>query len=87
MKVATATEAKNRFGHLIDMAMTEPVAIDKNGRQVAVLLSIAEYQRLTELEERTWGEKALKALQNGFLSEGESSVWLEGKLNAETAAK
>ncbi len=87
MKVTTATEAKNRFGHLIDTAMIEPVAIDKNGRQVAVLLSMAEYQRLIDLEERAWGEKALKAVQGGFLSEGESGVWLQGKLNAEASDK
>lgn len=87
MKEATATEAKNRFGHLLDEAMTEPVAIDKNGRPVAVIMSFAEYQRLTELEDRYWGEKALKAVKSGFLSEGETAVWLEGKLNAETADK
>ena len=87
MKEATATEAKNRFGHLIDMAMTEPVAIDKNGRPVAVILSFAEYQRLADIEERYWGERALKALQGGFVNEAESQAWLEGKLHAEAADK
>lgn len=84
MKETTATEAKNRFGHLIDMAMTEPVTIDKKGRPVAVLLSFTEYQRLADLDERYWGEKALKAVQNGFVSEVDAGVWLEGKLNAQT---
>lgn len=87
MRETSATEAKNKFGQLIDQAMTEPVAIDKNGRPVAVLVSFAEYQRLTALEDRYWGEKALKAAQGGFLSEAESRAWLEGKLNAEAADK
>lgn len=80
MKETAATEAKNRFGQLLEMAMNEPVAIGKKGRPVAVLLSFAEYQRLTELEDRYWGEKALKALESGFISEGETTNWLKKKL-------
>jgi antitoxin Phd len=80
MKETAATEAKNRFGQLLEMAMNEPVAIEKKGRRVAVLLSFAEYQRLTELEDHYWGEKALKALESGFLSEGETNEWLKKKL-------
>lgn len=87
MKEAAATEAKNRFGHLLEMAMTEPVAIEKKGRPVAVLMSLAEYQRLTELEDRYWGERAMKALKGGFLTKKETTKWLEGKLSAETADK
>jgi prevent-host-death family protein len=39
MKGSTASEAKNNFGQLIDTAMVEPVAIEKRGRRVAVLIS------------------------------------------------
>ena len=80
MKETAATEAKNRFGRLLEMAMTEPVAIGKNGRPVAVLLSFAEYQRLTELEDRQLGEMALKAIESGVLSDAETSTWLNKKL-------
>jgi len=62
MKETAATDAKNRFGQLLEMAMSEPVAIEKKGRRVAVLLSFAEYQRLTELEEHYWGERRLRPL-------------------------
>jgi len=84
MKETTATEAKNRFGKILDQAMTEPVAIDKNGRPVAVLLSFAEYQRLAEIEDRYWGERAQQALKNGFVDDREGRGWLEGKLNADS---
>ena len=45
MRRFTATEAKNRFGELLDEAMSEPVVIVKNGRELAVLLSKAEYDQ------------------------------------------
>ncbi|RUT30371.1 type II toxin-antitoxin system prevent-host-death family antitoxin [Arsenicitalea aurantiaca] len=44
----TATDAKNKFGLLIDTARTEPVRIHKNGRDVAIVLSPVEYARLLE---------------------------------------
>lgn len=83
----SATIAKNKFGLLLDNAMTEPVIIEKKGRPVAVVLSIGEYQRLTDIEDRYWGKKALQALQEGFLSTEESGKWLEGKLVAETTVE
>ncbi|MEZ5801615.1 MAG: type II toxin-antitoxin system Phd/YefM family antitoxin [Nitratireductor sp.] len=45
MRHFTATEAKNRFGELLDEAMTEPVVIVKNGRDIAVLISKSEFDR------------------------------------------
>jgi prevent-host-death family protein len=45
-----AREAKNRFGHLMDQAQREPVTIEKNGRPVAVVISMEEYQRGQQLK-------------------------------------
>ena len=87
MKEIAATDAKNKFGQMLEMTISEPVAIEKKGRPVAVMLSFAEYQRLTELEDRYWGEKATKALENGFVAEEDGTAWLKGKLDAETADK
>ena len=39
----TAKEAKNNFGRLLDEARQFPVAIEKNGRRVAVLMSVEKY--------------------------------------------
>ena len=83
----SATIAKNNFGLLLDKAIAEPVVIEKKGRPVAVVLSIAEYERLTDIEDRYWGEKAMTAVNEGFLSEEESRKWLEGKLVAETSVE
>lgn len=45
MKVMQATDAKNRFGELLDQAISEPVLIQKNGRDVAVVMSKAEFDQ------------------------------------------
>jgi len=47
MSTITATDAKNKFGQVLDEAQREPVRIQKNGRDIAVVLSAAEYERLT----------------------------------------
>jgi prevent-host-death family protein len=47
MNYISATDAKNRFGELLDAARKEPVHVQKNGRDVAVVLSPEEYARLT----------------------------------------
>ncbi|MBK1792021.1 type II toxin-antitoxin system Phd/YefM family antitoxin [Persicirhabdus sediminis] len=46
METIAATEASNRFGKLLDLARQEPVTIEKKGRQVAVILSVEEYNRM-----------------------------------------
>jgi len=46
MQRMSAREAKNGFGLLIDTARAAPVAIEKHGRPVVVVVSVEEYQRL-----------------------------------------
>ncbi len=48
MSAISATDAKNRFGQVLEAAQSEPVHIQKNGRDVAVMLSPEEYRRLQE---------------------------------------
>ncbi|WP_246828370.1 type II toxin-antitoxin system Phd/YefM family antitoxin [Ectothiorhodospira sp. PHS-1] len=49
MRTITASEAKQGFAKLIDTASREPVIIQRQKRDVAVVLSMAEYERLTRL--------------------------------------
>jgi prevent-host-death family protein len=46
MKVVAATEAKNRLGAILDEAQREPIVIRRQDRDVAVVLSMAEFQRM-----------------------------------------
>jgi antitoxin Phd len=87
MREAAATDVKNKFGQMLETVMSEPVAIGKKGRRVAVMMSIREYQRLIDIEDRYWGEKALKAIQEGFVDEKDTKQWMERKLDAETVRK
>lgn len=44
MDTMTAAEAKTNFGALLDKAQREPVTISKNGRPVAVVMSVSDYE-------------------------------------------
>jgi prevent-host-death family protein len=55
MKTVSATDAKQRLAALLDAAQREPVMIRRQNRDVAVILSVEEYERIrksniTELE-------------------------------------
>jgi prevent-host-death family protein len=49
MRHISATEAKQRLAALLDAAQSEPVVIRRQKRDVAVLLSIRDYERLRAL--------------------------------------
>jgi len=44
MKKIASTKAKSNFGELLDTAQREPVTIEKQGRPVAVVVSIEDYK-------------------------------------------
>ena len=73
----TATDAKNRFGELLELARKQPVHVQKNGRTVAVVISPEQFEmlmaatskpspnplimKLHEASKKRWG-KVYKAL-------------------------
>jgi prevent-host-death family protein len=46
MRTVSATEAKQNLGALLDSAQREPVVIRRQKRDIAVILSAQEYDRL-----------------------------------------
>ncbi len=46
MRAVTSMEAQSRFGELLDNAQREPVSITRRGREVACLISMADYRDL-----------------------------------------
>ncbi len=48
MKIFSASDAKNRFGQLLDMAQAEPVRVQRQGRDIAVVMSPDEFRRMAE---------------------------------------
>lgn len=49
MRTVTATAAKQGLAQVIETAAREPAVIQRQKRDVAVVLSIQEYERLTRL--------------------------------------
>ncbi len=87
---ATATEVKNRFGEYLEHAAHEPVEVQKSGRSVAVLLSRREYDRLSALEDRYWGEQAREAAKSAYMGSDETLAAIARKMemvNSEDDAK
>jgi prevent-host-death family protein len=70
MKTVAATEAKNRLGAILDEAQREPIVIRRQDRDIVVVLSMAEYERLRsgnvraflELRKEVAAEAAKKGL-------------------------
>lgn len=46
MAAFNATDAKNKFGQVLEMAQVEPVRIQKNGRDVAVMVSAEQFEQM-----------------------------------------
>ena len=48
MKTVSATDAKQRLAALLDAAQREPVLIRRQNRDVAVIMSAQEYERIRQ---------------------------------------
>jgi prevent-host-death family protein len=70
MRSVTATEAKQNLGALLDSAQSEPVVIRRQKRDIAVVLSPREYDRLrainTEDFERFCDQVGAEAAEAGI---------------------
>ncbi|MFY9792744.1 MAG: type II toxin-antitoxin system Phd/YefM family antitoxin [Candidatus Sulfotelmatobacter sp.] len=49
MKTVSATDAKQRLAALLDAAQREPVLIRRQNRDVAVIMSAQEYERIRRI--------------------------------------
>ena len=78
MKTMSAGDAKARFGQLLEAAASGPVAIEKHGRPVAVLLSREEFEELQALRAQQFGallQEGLDDLDQGrFVELGEAEL-------------
>jgi prevent-host-death family protein len=62
MDTLSANEAKTNFGELLLRAQREPVQINKNGKPVAVVLSVEEYEGIETLKLRLLQARAMQAM-------------------------
>jgi prevent-host-death family protein len=52
MPTVSATHAKQNFAAMLDLAQREPVRIQRHDRDLAVLVSADEYERMRKLRVR-----------------------------------
>ncbi|MBI4666911.1 MAG: type II toxin-antitoxin system Phd/YefM family antitoxin [Nitrospinae bacterium] len=79
MKTARATDIKTGFGQCLDTSMAEPVLIEKNGRPVAVMMSITDYGRLSAMEDEYWAMRAASAEKSGYIGEKAATSLLRSR--------
>ena len=76
-----ATEAKQRFGEIMDAAQKGPVVINKSGRPRVVMISVDTYNKLQDYEDRYWAAKAEEGVKSGFMGPEATMKYLQEKLN------
>jgi prevent-host-death family protein len=76
LKTVPATEAKNRLGAILDDAQREPIVIRRQDRDIAVVLSMADYERL-----RTGNIQAFRDLRNQVAAEAAANGLTDERLN------
>jgi prevent-host-death family protein len=73
MKTVSATDAKQRLAALLDAAQREPILIRRQNRDVAVIMSAEEYERIRKINveelERTMDRISAQAAANGMTEE------------------
>ena len=51
----------------LNQALSQPVVIEKSGREALVVLSMLEYERLQEIDDEYWIASARRANVEGYL--------------------
>jgi len=75
MEALSANEAKTQFGEMLLKAQRAPIQINKNGKPVAMVISIDEYKSMELLKLsllQAKAEKAKEEIRNDNTVDGES---------------
>ena len=75
MQAMSANEAKTQFGNMLLKAQRAPIQINKNGKPVAIVISVDEYKSIESLKLRLLQSRASQAkddIHNGSTVDGES---------------
>lgn len=75
METISSSDARNNMAAILEKAQHEPVAIQKQGRNAAVLLSFSDFERLTNAH-----RLAFQALCDDVGEKAESRGLTEAKL-------
>ena len=86
MKTFIASDARRRFGRLLETVQREPVTITKNEHAVAIVLPAYDNELTLAmegfLEGRYWRERVADAERGGYIGVEESGRIMSEALNA-----
>lgn len=74
MEILTANKAKTHFGEMLMKVQKEPVQIDKNGKPIAVVVSIEDYEASEEIKLQMLKDRFKQVdedIKNGLYEDGE----------------
>ncbi len=75
MEALSANEAKTQFGDMLLKAQRAPIQINKNGKPVAVVISMDEYENIEALKLRYLQSRAAQAkvdIEAGNITDGDA---------------
>lgn len=75
METLSANYAKTQFGDMLLKAQRAPIQINKNGKPVAVVISMEEYESIEALKLRFLQTRAIQAkvdIEGGNIKDGDS---------------
>ena len=81
MKRVSLTELKTRTVRTLSEAEKEPVTIEKNGRPIAVIVPLEDYERLTSLDNEYWLTRAKEAEKSGYIGTSNTAAFLNEMLS------
>jgi len=74
MEVYTASEVKQAFGEVLLKAQKAPVAINKNGKPVAVMVSAEDFALFQEARLMLELEKGMESARAGRTIDGQEAI-------------
>lgn len=85
LQVFSARDAKAKFGEVLDTALGQPVGITKHDRLTAYVVSKTVFEamvnKIQQLEDQLWLQKADAARNEGFASAEEVDAFLHSLRN------
>lgn len=75
VEILNASDAKREFGEVLIKAQRGPVGINRNGKPIAVVISVAEYTQLEALKEehlKKTIQEGIADLQTGKVTDGKT---------------
>ncbi len=81
MSVVSASDAKQRFGQIMDAARIKPVIIEKSGREAVVMMSIERFRELQAIEDAYWITQAEEGIKSGFMGPEKTAQFLKENMD------